>query len=249
MKIRLFSDLHLEFGDFLPPQQPCDVVVLAGDIALGEEAVDWIERTFPDVPVVYVFGNHEFYGNRFDTLHDKIRLRCQGTSVHLLENEAIVLNGVRFLGATLWTDYQLTGDRVWAMTMLRDIMNDYHKIRITDRYRRITPKDILLVHMRSRHWLETELAKPFGGKTVVVTHHAPSPRSLRGTRFKDDPVLGAAYASDLSSMMGTCDMWIHGHTHDTCDYHEKGTRVISNPRGYVPYGANTEFDPDLIIEF
>lgn len=256
MKIRIFSDLHLEFGDFSPSQQPCDVVVLAGDIAVGAAAVSWIERFFSGIPVVYVLGNHEFYGNRYDALYDEIRSLCQGTSIYLLENKAVVLNGVRFLGATLWTDYQLSGDRFGAMTVLRDVMNDYHRIAIGDRFRQLSPEDVVRVHMHSRSWLEKQLAESFEGKTVVVTHHAPSSRSLRGRRFKDDPVIGAAYASDLSFMMQTrqghgnaCDLWIHGHTHDSCDYLDRGTRVISNPRGYVPYGANVEFNPNLIIEF
>ncbi len=248
MKLRILSDLHLEFSDFSPPPCPCDAVILAGDIALGEAGVQWIKQAFPKTPVFYVLGNHEFYKHRFDVLADKIRPLYEGTSIRLMECDEIVLGGVRFLGATLWTDFQLLHDQPLAMMVIQKAMSDYSKIRTEKHYRRLKPKDTLMSHLLSRFWLGERLAVPFDGKTVVITHHAPSGCSLRGPRFQEDSIIRAAYASELTDLMGHCDLWVHGHTHDSCDYVERGTRIVSNPRGYIPYEPNPEFNPQWVID-
>ncbi len=249
MRLRIFSDIHLEFCDFEPPHVPCDAVIMAGDIGLGEAGVHWLLRTFPETPVFYVLGNHEFYRQRFDTLPDKVRALCEGTSIRFLNGDAAVFDGVRFLGTTLWTDFMLSGNQPLAMQTLAMEMNDYHKIRIEDHYRRLRPTDTLHAHLQARHWLGEQLEEPFAGKTVVITHHAPLGRSLDGgPRFENNSLLRNAYASDLTAMMGRCALWVHGHAHNSSDYEERGTRVLSNPRGYVPDAPNAAFDPGMVVD-
>ncbi len=108
MRIRVVSDLHIEFGSWAPPPVAADAVVLAGDIHTKGGAVDWALQHF-DIPVVLVAGNHDFWGGSLGHTLDSMRKRVAGTHVHVLSDEAVVLQGVRFLGATLWTDYELTG--------------------------------------------------------------------------------------------------------------------------------------------
>src|SRR5450432_2662723 len=115
MRIRVLSDIHREFGHFPLPGVAADVVVLAGDIDRGTKGVAWARQRFPTVPVLYVAGNHEHYDERIGRLHDKLREAAEGSNVYILENEVFELNGYRFFGATLWTDFNLFGDQPSAM--------------------------------------------------------------------------------------------------------------------------------------
>jgi hypothetical protein len=125
-------------------------------------------------------------------------------------------------------------------------MNDFRLIRKSPEYRRFLPGDARRVHKRSLAWLQRELAMPFHGPTLVVTHHAPGLRSC-APAFRDHPVT-AAYASDLEWMLdGSAALWIHGHTHFCVDYAVNGTRVVANQRGY-PDEAAAGFDPALVVE-
>jgi predicted phosphodiesterase len=246
MKLHILTDLHIEFGDFMPPPIDADVVVLAGDIGLGISGVRWAAQRFPHTPVIYIAGNHEFYRHDI-ALIDELRVAAKD-NIHLLENDSIEINGVRFLGTTLWTDFALYGDveQLAAMQYAEGRMNDY--AIIANRNRRFRPQDSLAIHTRSRHWLAAKLTEPFDGETVVVTHHAPSARSIHG-RFRDSP-LSAAFASNLEKMIGAdrVALWIHGHMHDSFDYEIDGTRVVCNPRGYTPDALNPDFRPDLVVD-
>jgi len=243
----VLSDLHLEFGPFAPPATVADAVVLAGDVDLGVRGVAWAARQFAGRPVIYVAGNHEYYGHA-TTLVDKLRARGRELGVHVLADESAVAAGVRFLGATLWTDFRLFGAA--AAPALADLagreMVDYRKVRVAPAYRRLRPSDTAAWHARSRRWLERALREPFDGPTVVVTHHAPSRRSLRPEFAADE--LSAAYASDLEEMVGASGaaLWVHGHTHRCLDYPIGGTRVVSNQRGYVDEPV-PGFDPGLVV--
>lgn len=249
MRLYVLSDLHLEFGIFRVPPVEVDVVILAGDIGIGRKGIRWAAKAFPTVPVIYVAGNHEFYGSNLQVIMDELE-QAQTSHVHWLENRAIEIGGVRFLGCSLWTDFRLFGEerRAELMGKAGESMNDYARVSFGRgrEKRKLLPTDTAALHDRSRIWLVEELAKPYPGPTVVVTHHAPHPRSLL-PEFANDPLSGA-YVNDLSLLMGTAQLWIHGHIHASLDYTVSGTRVICNPRGYVPYQANPMFSPGLVLE-
>jgi Icc-related predicted phosphoesterase len=245
MRIRVLSDLHLEFAPVALPQVEADVVVLAGDAGPKRHGLRWAQATFPDTPVLYVLGNHEYYGDVMPKLAGKLRELAVGSSVQVLENERVELGGVTFLACTLWTDMRLFGDPRAAAVEAEARMTDYRRIRIEPRYRKLRAADSIGLHMSSRRWLESELPRTVGGPTVIVTHHAPSPMALPSAAAAE--LVAAAYASDLDELVAAsgASLWIHGHVHRRSDYHIGSTRVVCNPRGY-PDEA-TGFDPALLI--
>lgn len=246
MKIHVLSDLHTEFEPFDPPATDADVVVLAGDVAVGMAGLEAARDWFPDTPVVYVAGNHEHYREAIPRLAVRMGAAARDAGIHFLENAATVIGGVRFLGCTLWTDFDLLGERGRCMEEAAAVMNDFRLIRVSPEYRRFKPRDAREVHGRSLRWLLDELDAPFDGPTVVVTHHAPGLRSC-DPRYHDHPAT-AAYASDLEWLLdGRIDLWVHGHTHCCVDYDVGGTRVVANQRGY-PDDRCDGFDPGLVVE-
>jgi predicted phosphodiesterase len=246
MKIHLLSDLHTEFAPFQPPATDADVVVLAGDVGVGTRAVGAIREWFPDRPVVYVAGNHEFYREAIPRLSEKLAAATEGSGIHYLENRAVVIGGARFLGCTLWTDFDVFGERARCMAEAQATMNDFRLIRIFPEYRAFRPMDARAIHERSLRWLAAALDEPFAGPTVIVTHHAPSLRSCNPA-YRDHPVT-AAYVSDLEWMLdGRAALWVHGHTHLCVDYEIGGTRVVANQRGY-PHDGVEGFDPGLVLD-
>jgi predicted phosphodiesterase len=247
MRIRILSDLHLEFGLAELPEVAADVVVLAGDVDKGVRGVGWAREQFAGVPVVYVVGNHEYYGHAVPQLTEKLRREAEATNVHLLEDRAVTLDGVTFLGCALWTDFDLHGNRHLAEIEANVRMTDYRAVRVSPQYRRLRPADTASLHHASRRWLERELAAPAEARRVVVTHHAPSARSLApGTAHM--PV-SAAYASHLDALVEASGaaLWVHGHTHHPVDYRIGATRVLSNPRGYAEEGV-AGFDAGMVVE-
>ncbi len=260
MKIQIASDLHLDFLQESFPGyrviEPCDadVLVLAGDIHHGSSAI----ATFADwpVPVVYVHGNHEAYHQRYEDTVEKLRAASAGCNVHFLERDEYVLNGVRFFGCCMWTDYLLQpADRIAAMEEAQKTLNDHRAIHAGDGL--FTAQDALRIHQDSRAWLEKKLEEPFEGRTVVVTHHGPHPKSVH-PRYQG-LLLNAAFVSDLTPLVARADLWIHGHVHDSFCYEVSGTRVIANPRGYAlnrrraPSPAQLEwenkaFDAGLVVK-
>ena len=249
MKLHILSDLHLEFSAFDPFKTDADVVVLAGDIAKGIGGIQWARSAFPEKEIIYVPGNHEFYGvERMNTL-EAMRNAAADTGIHLLDNEELVIGGVRFLGATLWTDFRLFGDEKKEAAMLagQNGLNDFRLI-FERALGKLTPARSVELHECSRAWLTAMLDTPFDGKTVVVTHHLPSEKSVV-ERYKKE-WLSACFASELDNLFGKMDLWIHGHTHDNLDYQVNGTRVLCNPRGYVTYRGqeNFDFNPAMVVE-
>ncbi|GGG46976.1 serine/threonine protein phosphatase [Pseudohongiella nitratireducens] len=246
MKIRLYSDLHLEFSPFNPPDAVADLVVLAGDIHVGVKGVEWaLEQSF-GCPVLYVLGNHEFYGKSYPGLIHKMKLLAQGSPIHVLENESIEIDGVRFHGATLWTDFELFGDAPMAGFECQQVMNDFRKIRKEPSYSKLRAMDAAAIHQRSIAWLGRSLHGSTAATNVVVSHHAPGLGSVNEEYHSS--VLSAAYASDLASFISEHrpDYWLHGHTHSCCDYQIGTCRVICNQRGYHN-GEIDGFIPDGII--
>lgn len=249
MRIHVVSDLHTEFAPFPAPEVEADVTVVAGDAAPGMAALEVVHAVAAGRPAVFVAGNHEYYREAAPRLAGRLRKAAEGTSVRVLENDVAMLGGVRFLGCTLWTDFDLFGDarRMEVAAMAGSTMNDFRLIRRSPEFRRFRPGDARQLHKGSLAWLRRTLDEPFDGPTVVVTHHAPSIRSVR-PELRDDPV-SAAYASDLEEMMdgARVALWLHGHTHHCVDYEIGGTRVLANQRGY-PDDPAPRFRPDLVVE-
>jgi predicted phosphodiesterase len=243
MRIRVLSDLHLEAWPFEPPPAAADVVVLAGDIHNGAAGIEWAKRRF-DAPVLYVAGNHEPYDGEFHATLAALREAAAGSGVRFLDCGETAIGGVRFLGCTLWTDFALAGEagRRLALGKYRDWLIDYRAIRWRDRT--FAPSDSTALHASHRAWLASRLQRRFAGPTVVITHHVPHPGSI-APRFATHP-LNPAFVSNLEDLMGHAALWLHGHTHAAFDYTVRGTRVVSNARGY-PNEA-TGFRPELVIE-
>lgn len=248
MRLHVLSDLHLEFAPFISPSVDADVVVLAGDTHPGLRSVRWAAEHWPDRPVVVVPGNHEFYGHTYPTLVRKLEAEAAARSphVHVLSDCAVEIGGVRFLGTTLWTDFALLADPAAGMAAAQTQMTDFRRIRVEPRYAKARPTDTVVWHRRSVRWLREALAVPYDGPTVVVTHHAPSGRSVNP--LYTDPVT-AAYASHLDQLVAESGaaLWVHGHTHYCVDYTIGDTRVLSNQRGY-PDEPVDGFAAELVVE-
>lgn len=251
MKLLILSDLHVEFSPFVPDPAAtaaADVIVLAGDIHIGSQAVRWARKIFADKPVVLVAGNHEFYDGHWERTLDELREAAQREQVHFLENDAVSIAGVQFLGATLWTDFEYFGaDTVpQAMAEARRFLADYSSIR------GCTPDATIERHRASRAWLEAELAQPGAPQDrVVVSHHYPR-KSSTPPQYQGD-LTTAAFGSELpAELLGKAGLWIHGHTHSSAQYHVGRCRVVCNPRGYPRsrYSGeyeNREFDPRRLV--
>ncbi len=235
MKIQFFSDIHLEFGPFELPESDADIIVAAGDIGLGTEGLNWLRASRR--PVLYIAGNHEFYGREMFATRTQLRQAAAGSQVRFLECSSEVFDSVRFIGCTLWTDFNHGDPQLMAVA--RDNMNDYHQILYRDTP--LIPSDILRECQESVSWLSNELNRPFAGHTVVISHHAPSRKSWNQ---EPEHPLRDAYCNRMEDFMRDfdIDLWIHGHIHDCADYLCGGTRVVCNPRGYHGYQQVAGFD-------
>jgi len=252
MKLWVVSDLHIEFRRKLgmpPPVPPAgtDIVVLAGDIDAGTQGVAWAIEALCDWPVVYVHGNHEFYRHDWHGLAQRARELTTATHVRFLENETSEINALRFVGATLWTDFKLFGDarEGESIAACRQVLYDFRKID------GLTADAWKLRHAQSRAFLEDELVGRDNSRTVVVTHYLPSWKSV-APRYAQDPT-SAGFATDLAALIEETQpaLWIHGHTHDSFDYTIGRTRVVCNPAGYPSLTGrleNAAFQPDLLVE-
>ncbi len=247
MKLHILSDLHIEFAPHELAVTDADVVILAGDIHLGARGFNWVRENIKNKEVIYILGNHEFYKEATPRLFDKLKKKAKGSNIHILENESISLNGVRFLGCTLWTDFALVNNLDVSIAAAKLQMTDYEKIRLSPQYRKIQPSFTVVWHKQSKKWLQKEVENCKEGTIVVVTHHAPCIDSIP---FEDrnDP-LSASYASNLNDFVSSSkiNVWVHGHIHAAHDYSIGGTRVICNPRGY-PDEPVIGFDPALMVE-
>jgi len=262
VKLLVLSDLHLECAAFeLDPEAvaAADVVVLAGDIHPGDNGIIWARKTFGDKPVVYVAGNHEYYGEDFDLGIDAMRKSAKAHDIHFLENDSIDISGVRFLGCTLWTDFEFFG-KDQASKMMEHAQNnnlDYKAIYgIRNGFgKKLTAEMTMERHVASRTWLESGMASADPSKTVVVTHHLPH-RNSTPPKYAADWMTGA-YGSQLpEDLMLNAGLWIHGHTHSSANYRIDGAkryvRVVCNPRGIARGwpgndAENSRFDPGLLI--
>lgn len=249
MRLQIFSDLHADVAQPRPITvvPDIDAVLVAGDTCEGaEHGFARLRQIVPmQVPIIMVMGNHEYYGRHLAGELAAARQAAPHYGVHLLENDAITLGDVRFIGCSLWTDYALFGNPQRAMLVAAQGLNDHRRIKWAKQpWSRFRPQEAWLLHQQSRAVIETTLAKPFDGATVVVTHHASG--SIHA-RYKSD-LLTAAYVSDLTAVIesGRPELWVHGHVHENFDYRVGATRVICNPHGYGT--ENARFDPALVVE-
>lgn len=251
MRIWALSDLHTEFRPFrLPDVLPrADVCVVAGDVCTKGPArsIEFLRPLAEVMPVVFVAGNHEFYGSSIVEGLNEARLAATGTGVHFLENDTVEIDGVTFIGATLWTDLGLLGHQSISTYEVGRSMTDYRKIKLSKRpFRRMTTYATVHMHLESRAFIRRNLVSGVAGRSVVVTHHAPSAMSLPREFAADDAA--PAYASALDELILECrpTLWVHGHVHSVADYRIGDTRVLSNPRGYP--GERTDFRADRVVE-
>ena len=264
VRLWILSDLHLEScrWDLLDPRPDYDVLIAAGDIfSPASVGVDWLSRRASGKPVIYVPGNHEWYSpNGLMNVEEEAaraeRLAAD-SGVHWLNTRAVTIDGVRFLGATLWTDYAFYGAPARDMALAARFLNDHRMIFPRPASPPLSPRQAMDWHVSARDWLAGELLQTTGPegstKTVVITHHMPRPRSV-GPKYAGDP-LNPAFCSDLSALVerSGAAAWIHGHTHTSCDYVAGSTRVVCNPKGYGPRKEggpieNLAFDPACVIE-
>lgn len=241
MRINYFSDVHLEFGEQDLPKNDADIVVAAGDIGVFDQGVDWLKAV--DKPVIYVAGNHEFYNSEYNKVLKVLRKRCADSNIIFLEKDQVVIHGVRFLGCTLWADLYIEGeDKAEA---IGKSLNDFRRIDM--KTEAFNQKHFTALHHESKAWLEAELVKPFEGKTVVVTHHAPTEWSWIET---PNALKKMAYCNDLKPLFHEYEIavWFHGHVHNMGDYRIADARILSNTRGYVGRRLVPGFDINKVVE-
>lgn len=279
MKIQLLSDLHLEgHPGFVPEPAPgADVLVLAGDIgsyqpgSLLQDEDFGLARFSPlpqyagwPTPVLLVPGNHEYDMQDFDAAHARLRATCERLGLICLERESVVLDGVRFVGTTLWSDFDALADAAQISDLAQRLKMRDKAFRAANFYLKKTGgtragQPFLAEAMRAQalvcqQWLGGALAVPFDGPTVAVTHFAPSLRSA-------DPRYGlvpgtAGFCSVLDALMEQATLWIHGHLHAPSDYRVQGQRsdgtpwqcrVVANPLGYARKNEQEHFQAQCCV--
>jgi predicted phosphodiesterase len=258
MLLWILSDLHVELArgwDLPPPaaRPRFDVMIVAGDlIPRMERGVRWLLDRVPDKRVVYVAGNHEFYGADIDRTVEKAREAAAGTNVCIIQNDAKLIDGVLFAGATLWTDFELFGNRRYAMSRASDAMNDYRKIRKNSYAERLRPADTVARHFESREFIARTIRETAARRKVVISHHGCVREVVR--KGTENDTISAAYVSNCPELLDGVDLWIYGHTHEHRDLTIGGTRIVSNAKGYGPWPPkerkweNGNFDPNYVIE-
>ena len=278
MKIKLVSDLHLEFVDInIQNDKDYDVLILSGDIMVINDLHDHPEEKYSHLDiaalkwgqaraqlfrdflkrcsfqfphVVYVAGNHEFYHGNFHKGIEHLREECNKfPNIYFLERDIQFIDGVLFVGGTLWTDMN-RGDPL-TLHAIGDMMNDFRVIRNDEHgYTKLRPAHAMDRYRKTVEYIKQMVDANGDRKCVVVGHHAPSFQSI-GEQYKNDTLMNGGYASDLSEFIldrPQIKLWTHGHMHQTFDYMIGGTRVVCNPRGYESHGEVSGWDPDILIE-
>jgi predicted phosphodiesterase len=270
VKLWILSDLHHEMSpdvlDDLVMPDGADLLIIAGDYHRANCAVRHARKQFPDIPTAMVLGNNEHYKSGMSVAKGIEQMRTDAGKdrqahdriTYVLENETVQLElndeRLRLVGATLWTDFGLLHNFAGHSSYAASAMNDFVYIQgNAENGLALRPIETVGWHKESRKYIEQELRKPFHGKSIVVTHHLPSMRSV-APRYKAD-ALTPAFASACDDLLDLgADLWVHGHTHDSADYMAGRTRVICNPRGYSDWSGrgtfpeNQGFNPSLVIE-
>ncbi|QIO70614.1 phosphohydrolase [Rhizobium leguminosarum bv. trifolii] len=269
MKAWIVSDIHHTKlrdlrGDRLSVPK-ADVCICVGDVADSiDETIAFLLRVIePQMQVILVLGNHDYYDSGIDLALITARRLIGGRLVHLLENQSLILEDCRFIGATLWTDFSVSvGDddhvppeerRAKAFNLLPSEMMDFFSIfsSIDGRFNEngmVTVKELLDRHRASRAFIDQELARPFDGRTIVLTHHAPLMQSFDPNFFGN--ITNAAFGSDLGDLIQRRrpSVWIHGHIHKFRDYMFDKTWIICNPVGYHRQRAYSGFRSNFVLD-
>lgn len=254
MKIRIFSDIHIEHfcAAQIFPVGSGEILILAGDILCAKhfKTDGYLHRVYERFlndcawnykHVLYTFGNHEFYGYNYESVKKKIKENLP-KNFHLLDNDTFTYKDWNFVGMTLWTDFR--NENPLEMMDAAQYMNDYKMIRISRNYRKLNPEDTLAFHKASKSYLLKQLEN-IKENVFVISHHAPSYQSV-APQFKNSA--NGAYVSDLDDLILThpqIKYWVHGHTHTPFDYMIGECRVICNPVGYP--GQITGYNPDFEV--
>jgi predicted phosphodiesterase len=266
LKLQLLSDLHIEVHPALAiaPAPGADLLVLAGDIGSYQQGSRLLEPDFGlarfsprhgwPVPVLYVPGNHEYDNADFDAVHARLRDICEALDILWLERETRVIDGVRFIGTTLWADFDALVEPADTTTVAfrkrgkaMRAANFYLEKMTAMRHGKLFLAEPLREQsLICQTWLRDALAQDFDGTTVAVTHFAPTLASA-------DPRYGltpgtAGFCNRLDDLLPRADLWLHGHLHCHFDYMKDGCRVVANPLGYVAKGEQKGFRPDWVIE-
>jgi len=261
-RLWIFSDLHQDWADNAwdpaarAPSGGFDIAVIAGDVHSPlPSALDWLADRLPGVPTIYVPGNHDFWWDGGDdryTFDDQVargRDAAARHGIHILMDDAITLDSVRYLGGTLWTNLAVgTHSRAHALKSARQGMNDYKRIRRrpSGKHKYIRTLDTIQLHSLTFRFLHDQLRRPAAMPTVVVTHHAPHPQSLPDQFM----YLRWCYTNNMIDMLHLQgpDVWIHGHLHNRADYSLYRTRIVCNPRGHIEEDSSRTFDPSFLID-
>lgn len=247
MIIQVLADLHTEFVDYeIDLAENADVVVMAGDFTVADSLgkLEFFTRTVGK-PIVFVAGNHEYYGGVFDEVNKKIgEIGSSQRNFHFLNNTTVQMGDVQFIGATLWSNFDLAPHPDEFVRIIERAINDFDCIR-NSATERFSPYDCVRLNEESRLFLRDRIGGSFCGKRVVVTHFGPSPKSIH-PRYGGSPA-NPYFCCNCEDLMGPdVPLWIHGHTHESIDYEHKKTHVVANPKGY--YGENKSFDGKLLFE-
>lgn len=271
MKLWIWSDLHLEMQNIAFPERApeADAIVCAGDLclanALGDQAQGLIERY--GLPMVFVPGNHEFYSpGKFPRTKPSDHLLMKQAAeasrswrhrLYVLDDDVVEFGGVRFIGGTLWTDFRMDfvheADLPRRMRSAPSQLADFSRIRLGDG-ELLTPQVMLGFHHLARGFIERQLAVPFAGKTVVVTHHLPhpdcTPAVYRGWETNHLFACGKEAFDDILHSKTAPALWVCGHTHHASDVSIGRTRIVCNPHGYLRVRSewNNGFHGDLVID-
>jgi len=286
MKIAVASDLHLEFGDlYFDNSDNADVLILSGDICVAADIgrpdphgilesarsnriVDFFKRCSFQFPhVIYILGNHEHYHGDFATTYNKVKSMLESnmlSNVYLLDNEIKQIDGVTFIGGTLWTD--MNKEDPITLYHMKSMMNDFRCVANSNRvvnyktYEQIhgvdnrerpifrervgkfSPEDAVDEFKKFTGYIQQIVEGKFDQKFVVAGHHAPS-RISTHARYADDTVMNGGYSSSLDEYMidhPQIKLWTHGHTHHNFNYMVGSTRVVCNPRGYINYEESAD---------
>ncbi len=262
MKIQVLSDLHLEFADakFKYCETDADVIALAGDIGNYQNVIEVISKTFPqDKDIVYVAGNHEFYGTSLQNGYSVLKNEAKKyPNIHFLENDVFEKEDTVFLGTTLWTDFNLFNNYHAIADTIKYKINDFSRIT-TPSGNRISTEIFRERFYSSLDFLENSIKKHKGEKIVIVTHHLPTIKGIPLQFLTAKTISGidptsAAFASNLEYFIkdysDSIKLWIHGHSH--YNYNPKKiliekTVVTCNQFDY-PFVKPENFDPCFKIE-